>query len=305
MHPLKGILLKLVAVSCFIVMSSLIKASTPHVPAGEAVFFRSFCSLPIIVGWLAARGDLSTGMRVANPMAHVWRGFIGTTSMGCGFAALAFLPLPEVTALGYTMPLLVVVFAAMFLGEKVGIFRIGAVVLGLCGVMVVLEPRVTTLGGDMVEITQAAGALLVLFGATCGALAQVHIRNMVKTEQTSAIVFWFSITATAMSLLTIPFGWVMPTPFEATALICAGLVGGVGQIFLTSSYRFADASLVAPFDYASMLFALLIGYFAFGEVPTAQMLIGAAIIIAAGVIILIRERQLGLQRAKAQQSKTP
>lgn len=305
MQPLKGIAYKLIAVICFIGMSSLIKASTPHVPPGEAVFFRSIFALPIIFGWLAARGDLSTGMKVANPMAHVWRGFIGTTSMGCGFAALAFLPLPEVTALNYTMPLLVVVFAAMFLGEKVGVFRIGAVALGLFGVTVVLEPRVTTFGGDPVQATQAIGAFLVLFGATCGALAQVHIRNMVKTEQTSAIVFWFSVTATVMSLFTIPFGWVLPTPWEATALILAGLLGGVGQIFLTSSYRFADASLVAPFDYASMIFALLIGYFAFGEVPTVQMLAGAAIIITAGVIILLRERHLGLQRARAQAAKSP
>jgi drug/metabolite transporter (DMT)-like permease len=115
---------------------------------------------------------------------------------------------------------------------------------------------------------EAVGAVVVLFGAVCGALAQIFIRKMVQTEEVAAIVFWFSCTSTIMALLTLPFGWVVPSPMQALVLVITGLIGGVGQIFLTSSYRFADASLVAPFDYASMLFAILIGYFIFAEVPT-------------------------------------
>jgi drug/metabolite transporter (DMT)-like permease len=118
-------------------------------------------------------------------------------------------------------------------------------------------------------------------------------------------VFWFSVTATVLSLTTVPFGWVWPTPFEASLLVGAGLLGGVGQILLTSSYREADASLVAPFDYASMLFALLIGYFVFNEVPTLTMLGGATLVIAAGVLIIWRERQLGLERARQRKAMTP
>ncbi|KAA2313315.1 DMT family transporter [Pseudooceanicola sediminis] len=305
MQPVKGILIKLVAVVCFICMNALIKAASPHVPPGEAVFFRGFCALPIIIGWLAMRGDLATGLKVKAPMAHVWRGFIGTTSMGCLFAGLAFLPLPEVTVLGYAMPLLVVVFAAMFLDERVGVFRLGAVALGMLGVLIVLAPRVTALDGGTVQVSEAVGAMIVLFGATCGALAQVHIRNMVRVEQTSAIVFWFSITSTVLALATIPFGWVIPTGREVVYLVVAGLLGGTGQIFLTSCYRYADASVVAPFDYASILFALVIGYFVFAEVPTGQMLLGALIIVTAGVIIILRERHLGLERDKARASRTP
>ncbi|EAQ03920.1 Putative transporter, RarD family, DMT superfamily protein [Pseudooceanicola batsensis HTCC2597] len=305
MQPLRGIAFKLIAVMCFITMQSLVKAVSTDVPAGESVFFRSLFALPVIIAWLALRGDLRTGLRVARPMDHVWRGFIGTCAMGAMFAGLAFLPLPEVTALTYAMPLLVVIFAAMFLNESVGIFRIGAVVLGLTGVLIVLAPRVTSFGGDTVKMMEAVGALIVLLGAVCGALAQIFIRKMVQTEEVSAIVFWFSCTSTGMALLTVPFGWVVPTPAQAVMLVLTGLVGGLGQIFLTSSYRFADASLVAPFDYASMLFAILIGYFVFAEVPTSQMLLGAALIIIAGIIIILRERQLGIRREKARQAKTP
>ncbi|WP_010137231.1 DMT family transporter [Oceanicola sp. S124] len=305
MQPLKGILLKLIAVLCFITMSSLVKAASDQVPPGEAVFFRSFFALPVILGWLALRGDLATGWRVKSPQAHVWRGLVGTMGMGCGFAGLAFLPLPEVTALSYAAPLLTVIFAAMFLSEKVGVFRLGAVFLGMVGVLIVLAPRVTALDGESVQTTEAIGAMIVLFGAVCSALAQVHIRNMVRVEQTSAIVFWFSVTSTVLALFTIPFGWVLPSGGVIAMLVTAGLLGGVGQIFLTSSYRFADASVVAPFDYASMLFALGIGYFVFAEVPTGQMLLGAGIIIVAGVIIILRERHLGLQREAARSAKTP
>ncbi|WP_428513663.1 DMT family transporter [Roseovarius sp.] len=305
MKPLTGILLKLVAVTLFIVMSALIKAASDTVPPGQAVFFRSFFAIPVILAWLAIRGEMSIGLRVKSRLGHFWRGFVGTTAMGLMFAGLGLLPLPEVTALGYAAPLLVVVFAAMFLDEKVGIFRLGAVALGLVGVLVVLAPRLTTLGGPTVETAQAVGAVLVLLGAVCAALAQIYIRKLVQTEQTSAIVFYFSLTSTLLSLLTLPFGWVIPGATETVYLVLAGLIGGLAQIFLTSAYRFADASVIAPFDYASMLFAIAIGYFIFDEVPTGQMLIGAALIVLAGIIIIVRERQLGLQRGRAKALKTP
>jgi drug/metabolite transporter (DMT)-like permease len=304
-RPLRGIAFKLASVLVFIVMASLIKATAQHVPAGQAVFFRSLFAIPVIVVWLAWRQELRTGLKTAQPMGHVWRGVVGTMAMGLGFAGLGYLPLPEVTAIGYAAPLLTVVFAAMFLGEEVRLFRISAVVLGLVGVLIVLAPRLTLVSGDAAGLAEALGAMLVLGGAVFAALAQVFVRKLVNTEQTSAIVFWFSVTATLMSLITLPFGWVWPTMTEAMLLIGAGLLGGLGQILLTSSYREADASLVAPFDYASMLFALAIGYLVFDELPTVTMLAGAAIIVLAGILIIWRERQLGLERARQRKAMTP
>jgi drug/metabolite transporter (DMT)-like permease len=305
MQPLKGIALKLCSVITFITMASLIKASAEHVPAGQAVFFRSLFALPVIIAWLALRGDLSTGLRVASPMGHFWRGFVGTAAMGLGFAGLGLLPLPEVTALGYAAPLLTVIFAAMFLGEPVRLFRLAAVGLGLAGVLVVLGPRLSAFSGETVERAAALGALLVLTGAICAALAQVYIRKLVQTEQTSAIVFYFSVTSALLSLLTLPFGWVVPTGPEALLLIMAGLLGGLGQILLTSSYRFAPASVVAPFDYASMLFAIIIGVVFFDEIPDTRTVSGAALVIAAGVLIIWREHRLGIERGRARKNMTP
>jgi drug/metabolite transporter (DMT)-like permease len=304
MRPMRGIFYKICSVVMFILMASLIKATADHVPPGEAVFFRSFFAMPVIIAWLAMRGELQTGLKASAPMGHIWRGVVGTMAMGLGFAGLAYLPLPEVTAIGYAAPLLTVIFAAMFLGEDVRLFRISAVVMGLIGVSIVLSPRLTVMpepGNDAATL----GALLVLGGAVFAALAQVFVRKLVLKETTAAIVFYFSLTATVLSLATIPFGWVIPAPREAGLLVMCGLLGGIGQIMLTSSYREADASVVAPFDYASMLFALAIGYWVFDEVPTLTMLIGATIVVAAGVLIIWRERKLGLERAKQRKAMTP
>lgn len=296
MQPLRGIFFKVISVCMFMAMASLVKAASAEVPPGQAVFFRSFFALPVIVGWLAIRHELRHGWKTVNPMGHFWRGLVGVTAMGLGFAGLGLLPLPEVTAIGYAAPLLVVIFAAMFLGEDVRAFRLTAVALGMVGVLIVLSPRLSV--GASLNTSETLGAVVVLMGAVMAALAQVFVRKLVATETTAAIVFWFTVTSSVLALFTLPWGWVVPSWPVALMLVMAGLLGGVGQIFLTSSYRYADASLVAPFDYTSMLLALVIGYFIFDEVPTGTMLIGAGIVIAAGVLIIWRERKLGLQRAQ-------
>ena len=153
--------------------------------------------------------------------------------------------------------------------------------------------------------SEALGAIVVLGAAFFASLAQVFVRKLVATESTATIVFWFSVTASALSTITIFWGWVIPAPREAIFLIIAGLLGGVGQILLTSSYRLADASVIAPFEYTSMLLAIGVGFFVFGEAPTKVMLIGAAIIISAGMIIILREHYLGLERAKQRKAMTP
>ncbi|MEM9318859.1 MAG: DMT family transporter [Pseudomonadota bacterium] len=304
MSPLKGIALKIGSVCIFVAMASLIKATADHVPPGEAVFFRSLFAIPIIVAWLLWRRELGTGLTTSNPMGHVWRGLVGTAAMGLGFAALGLLPLPEVTAIGYAAPLFVVVFAAMFLGETVRVFRLSVVGLGMLGVLIVLSPRLQ-IDPTVADTAQTLGAILTLMSATFAALAHVFVRRLTQTEGTAAIVFYFSVTATCLSLLTLPWGWVMPAPRELLLLVLAGFLGGFGQILLTSSYRHADASLIAPFDYTSMLLAIAVGYLIFNEVPSLQMLIGASIIIAAGVAIIWRERKLGLERARQRRVMTP
>lgn len=305
--PLRGIVLKCASVTVFTVMAALVKAtSAPEigVPPGQQVFFRSIFAVPVILAWLVWRREWRGGLQSARPMGHVYRGLAGTAAMGFGFWALALLSLPEATAIGYASPLLVVVFAGMFLGEDVRAFRLGMVALGLCGVLIVLSPQLGSGAGDA-DPVRMLGAMVALTGAICTALAMIFVRKLVQVERTSAIVFWFSITASGLSLLTLPFGWVLPDLPTLALLVTTGLLGGVGQILLTSAYRHADASVIAPFDYVSILLAVAIGWWFFAEVPGLPVILGAAIVILAGIMIIWRERKLGLERAAQRKASTP
>ncbi|MEL6914748.1 MAG: DMT family transporter [Pseudomonadota bacterium] len=275
------------AMLVFTVMSGFIKAA--EVPAGQAVFFRSVFAMPVIFAWLWQSGHLGDGLRTVRWQAHALRGIVGTCAMGLGFAGLLYLPLPEVTAIRFATPIMLVVLAALMLGERFRFFRLGAVLLGLVGVMIILWPR---LGGGLGDAA-TLGALLTLGSAALAALAQVFVKGMSEQESTSAIVFYFSLTAGVLGLCTLPFGWVWPSLEQAAYLVGAGLIGGLGQIFLTASYRFADAGALAPFTYTSMVWSIILGWLWFAEIPTAQMLLGSLIVIAAGAIIVWRERQLG------------
>lgn len=311
-NPGRAIALKTGAVFLFMIMAALIKVAADDVPAGQAVFFRSLFAMPIIVAWLWQQGHLHDGFKANNVLGHVWRGLIGTSAMALTFGGLALLPLPEVTAIGYATPMFTVIFAAFLLGERIRLFRLSAVALGLVGVMIVIAPRLSL--NQSYTDTATIGALMILAAAILRALVQIHVRRLVQTDSTSAIVFYFSLTATLVSLLSLPLGWVFPIPalawtaphFSVFALIiCAGLIGGIAQIMVTSSYRFGTASMLAPFDYSSMIFAMLIGWLAFNEVPTATILIGAALVISGGVLIIWRERQLGVDRSKSKPSIAP
>lgn len=302
-RPGRAVAFKLSAVFLFTLMAALIKATADAVPPGQAVFFRSLFAIPVIFGWLALRGELKGGVRVSNPWGHVRRGVLGTTAMGMTFAGLGLLPLPEVTAIGYATPIFTVILAAILLGERIRVIRVSAVIIGLVGVLIMLWPRLG--GGAHLEDAATLGAVLILIATMARALIQIQIRQLVRTDSTSAIVFWFSMTATVLSAMTFPFGWVVPDLATTALLISAGLMGGMAQILVTSSYRYGQASLLAPCDYASMIFAIIIGFVWFDELPTLVMLIGAALVIAGNGLVIWRERRLGLERNKARSVTDP
>ena len=310
MNPVRGITLKVLSVIVFVTMFGFIKATSQQIPAGEAVFFRSLFAIPVLLIWLIVRGDFPAKLKARDPMGHVWRGLMGTCAMASGFVAIGLIPLPEAVAIGYAAPLLVTMLAAMFLGEKIRMVRFSALLLGMFGVMLILSPRLTILNADIQDISntsrlQTIGALAALMAAIFSALAQVFARKLVATETTGSIVFYFSLMSTVLALLTVPFGWEVPSVREAFFLITAGLLGGVGQILLTESYRHAEVSVIAPFEYCSIILALLVGYFVFNELPTRIMLIGVALIITAGIIIIERERRLGIKRTGKARSAVP
>ncbi|WP_345890871.1 DMT family transporter [Devosia oryzisoli] len=304
-NPLRGITLKVLSVCFFVVMSTLLKA-TETIPAGQMVFFRSFFALVPVLAWLLWQRRLGDAIRTTRPVGHVIRGLVGVASMSCGFFALTRLPLPEATAISYAAPLLIVVFSAVLLHERVHVFRWSAVLIGMVGVLIILWPRLTVFsGGPALADAEAVGALAAVCAAIFSAFAMLQVRALVQTERSETIVTYFFISASILSLMTAPWGWVWPTPDQTALLIGAGIAGGIGQLLLTSCYRYADMSVIAPFEYVSLILTIVIGYVVFSDIPTGPMLMGAAIIVASGIAVILREHILGLDRSRAKQASTP
>lgn len=311
-RPFVGILFKVASALAFSCMGasvkivgSLMPAHTSY-PVGQVVFCRSFFALIPVFAWMAMVGKLPTAFATTNRAGHIKRGLIGSLGMFCGFAGLTSLPLPDATAISFAAPLFSVVLAAMLLGEVVRLYRWTAVLIGFCGVIVMLWPH---LSADALSISgnevKARGAFFSLCGAICAAFAMIEVRRLTATESTAAIVTYFSLMTTTFGMMSVLGGafdpkwaWILPDAKQALFLVLTGVMGGFGQIFLTESYRRAPASVVAPFDYTGMVFALFWGYFLFGDLPDTLVLIGAAIVCGAGIYVIIRERQLGIDRAR-------
>lgn len=301
--PLLGISLKVTSAVVFTMMSATLKTLAARYPVGEIVFFRSaFALLPLLL-WLKWQGDLINAVRTKNVVGHFKRGFIGTSAMYLGFAALSYLPLHDAIAIGYASPLIAVILAALLLKETVRAYRWTAVGIGFVGVLIMLSPylKLGTFGGDL-NAGPTLGAMLAFAGAFCSAGAMIQVRRLTETEKTGAIVFYFFIMASGLSLCTIAFGWRMPDSMDLALFILIGILGGVGQILVTQSYRFADTSVIAPFEYTTMIWALLFGWFMFGDLPTMTVVIGATIVAATGLFIVWREHRLGLLRTKELQA---
>ncbi|HRQ81837.1 MAG TPA: DMT family transporter [Azospirillaceae bacterium] len=278
--PAAGVAFMSASVFLFSLMSVCIKALADHVPVAEAVFFRNAVGmLPVLVAvyWSGGLENLRTE-RLAG---HFGRAVVGLSAMSLLFWSFALLPLADATAINYTAPLFLTALSAPLLGEKVGIYRWSAVLAGFAGMLVMLRP------GDGVLET---GALVALAAAFLQALAMVAVSQLSRTESSTTIVFYFTAITTVLAALPLPWLWVTPqSAVDWGLLVSIGLIGGCAQLCLTRAYAHAQAAVIAPFTYASLLWATLFGYLFWGDTPDAHMLMGAAIVAASGVFIIFRE----------------
>lgn len=298
MDPVKGIILKIMAAAAAACMTVLIREIGPGVPVGEIVFFRCAVAAVMVLTFYSLRGQFAATIHMRRPRGHLARGFFASIGMSTSFASFLLLPLADATALGFAAPLLTVALAAIILKEEVKVYRWSAVGVGFCGILLMVVPH---LGSHSEAANSAAtlGVVLALISVCCQAANQIQARLLAQTETTSSIVFYLSVLTGLASAMTLPFAWHWPTMLELVLLVMLGVVGGVAHIWQTESFRLAPASLVAPFDYTVMIWAILFGYFLFDEVPTTTVYMGSAIIIVAGLFVIWRERQLGLERARA------
>ena len=298
----KAFLLKGLSALLFALLSACVRyLGEASVPLGQMVFFRAaFAILPVLLIY-AWRNELTAAFRTSRPLGHLGRGAISMCGMFLNFAALARLPLVDATAISFAAPLITVAMAAVFLGERVRIYRWSAVAVGFAGIVVMLWPYLNLAqyaAGGSATAAATVGALCALLAAFTNAGSVIQTRRLTDTETTSSIVFYFSLYCALAGLATLPFGWIWPSGWQLTALIAAGVTGGLAHIVLTTSYRYAPASLVAPLDYTTMIWAFVLGYALFGEVPTIYVFVGGVIVAASGIFVIWRERELGLRRLR-------
>ena len=291
-----GIVLKLAQTLTFSLMYAAIKLAGP-VPVGEVVFFRSFFALIPLLAWTCFTVGPRAAIRTQRPIYHVGRSAIGTAAMFSNFAALKLLPLATVTAFSFMQPVFAVVLAALLLHERVGRYRWTAVAVGFAGVLMMIEPH----GGlvSILALHSSRGVSYALLFSLLSAMVVILIRQMSATERGDAIVFYFMASGVIVGGAMMIFDHVALGWNSAMWLVLCGLVGGVGQILLTYCYRYAEPSLLASFEYVSMVWAMVLGVFVFAEMPETMVLAGAGVVIASGLLIVWRERRLHVERQPA------
>ncbi|WP_176581510.1 DMT family transporter [Azospirillum ramasamyi] len=288
-----GIGSMLASVLFFSLMNALAKLLMDRFPVTEVMFFRSlFALIPVCLSIHLGKGFAAT-LYTRHPWGHMGRSLIGLTTMVAMFWSFHLLPLGDAIALNFAAPLFLTALSVPLLGEKVGIHRWSAVLVGFAGVLIIVQPS-----GDVLNL----GAIIALCGALTNALAMITIRQLSRTEPPDTIVFYFTLLTTVLLGLTLPFSWVTPDPLDWLLLVAIGLLGGCGQLMLTRAYSLAPAAVVAPLNYTSLLLAVGFGWLIWSEVPTVTMAIGAAVVMASGLYILHRETR---RRAAASQTLPP
>ncbi|MBV9991568.1 MAG: DMT family transporter [Alphaproteobacteria bacterium] len=288
-HTSLGIALKLGATLNFSLMYVLIRLA-PGVPTGEVVFFRGFFALAPLLVFSFFTGGPRVLVATGHPWLHLRRSVTGTLSMFLNFAAVTRLPLADVTAFSFVMPIFAIVLAALMLHEQVGPHRATAVVVGFGGVLLMIAPHSGLMGGLTTGSTLGAG--FALSGALLSAFVVVFIRQMSTTENSEAIIFYFMAVCAAAGAVSMLWDFQPLSTWQVALLVTCGVMGGLGQLCMTYSYRYAEPSLLAPFDYAAMVWAVALGWFVFAEVPERIVLAGAGIVIVSGLYIVWRERRL-------------
>ena len=279
-----GFFYMFLSICAFSFMDVIVKWSSDY-PIGQVMFFRGlFGILPII--FLVPKTRFRDFYKTNRPGLHLIRCCSGLIALAAIFLALRNLPLATVTSISFAAPIFTTLLSIFLLSEKVGVYRWAAVFVGFIGVLVITQP-----GFSSLNIYYLFPIIFCIFFA-CVALS---IRSLSSTEPNYRIALYFSLLSMLVGLATLPFGWIMPSKFDLFLLIFTGIIGSVANILLTVSLRIAEASLVTPTKYLNLVFAILLGYFIWGEIPKVLTLLGAGLIIVSSVIIFMRESQLKKQ----------
>ncbi len=289
-QPGRAILCRCLATVMFTLMWTLSKiTSEAGVNTVEIVFYRSLFAAPVVLLWTLLGPGLHS-IRTYRPLAHLQRTGIGVISMFLTFYAITLLPLAEASTLSFSAPIFSTLISAMLLGERIGVWRITAVIFGFLGVLVVMLP---SFNGHHLPLDGLIAGVLSAIGI---AMVTVTVRQISDTESATAIVFWFTIGSFLIFAMLMPwFG--QAHDWRIIGLLAAmGAIGAIGQLLMTAALRFAPVAVVVPFDYTQMLWATLVGFLLWHSIPPSSTWLGSALIITAGLVTIYREHRHRITR---------
>ena len=266
------------SICAFSLMDVIVKWSVDY-PIGQVLFFRGFFGI-VFYFFVIPKERLHNFYQTNRVGLHFLRCIAGLIALVAIFIALRELPLATVVSISFATPIFTTIFSIFLLKEKVGIFRWLAVLIGFVGILVIVEPGTSELN------------IYYLFPIIfCLGLSYVAItiRQLSTTEPVWLISFYFSLSITLLSFLSIPQGWVMPSLNHLLLLSLIGIFGGVANLWLSQAYKHSEVSLVTPLKYLALVFAIIFGYVIWDEIPTIKTLIGAFLVIISTLIIFRRE----------------
>lgn len=257
-------------------------------PVGEVLFSRALVSLLSIGVFILATSGFAV-FYTRRPGAHVIRSVSQTTSQSLLLIAFSLMPLASATAINFAAPLFATLASLFFLKESVGAARWFALIGGFFGILIITGP-----GTDTFQV----GALFALGNAMLFGTVTAGVRGMTKTESAETLTMYQLIFLTVFFGLSLPFAFVMPTWIHAGIMLANGLANGIGQYWWTRALHLAPTSAVAPYQYLSMVWAILLGFAIWGDIPTIGLVIGAAIVIASGLFLLWHETRRVIEPAE-------
>ncbi|WP_372614100.1 DMT family transporter [Halomonas sp.] len=283
---LKGIGFMCLGVLCLAIGDAISKwLGEVHSPL-QIIFFRTLVSLPLIALITHFGGGLRK-LRTRRPGVHLVRGLIYTATMFCFVLGLTLLPLAEATAIAFIAPLFVTLLSVPLLGERIAPSVMVASLVGFAGVLVVVRP-----GGAAFQ----PGALVLIGAAVFYALMMITARRYAAREHLWAMVFYMALVPLVITAIALPWVWTMPLPWHWPAFLAAGIFGAGSMVFITLAFRHAPAAIAAPFDYTAMLWAVLLGWWFWDEIPDIWVFVGGTLIIGSGLAIAYLDRRTTLKR---------
>ena len=278
----KGVFLVSTGSIGLVLMAALAKYLGSRLPPFEILFFRSAVGFACAL-WVF-RSDLMEPLRTKRPGAHFFRGLVGAGGNACFFWTITHMMLADSLALQFSRPLWMIPLALCFLSEVVGFRRIAVATVGFAGILMYARPF--TEGFD-------PNAIVGAFGGLFAALVVVAIKNLQSsgTEPTRVIMFYYAFWNAFFAALPALFTWIAPTGTELVLLVLIGVMGMGGQALITHGLSMGDATALVPLDYLRVIYAAILGFILFGEVPGAWSFGGMALILAASLYLVLTERK--------------